>query len=200
MRLFALYGLLLALAGCSLIPDRTLVYQQAEPAPRMQVPEGMPAFPAEDLFPIPDVEKRVSYTGERFEVPEPPRLAVLGRDTGDLADDDAALMDPTNIRVVLARDGNGYPIIMLATQFAWAWEHVGQALLATDLRIDDRNRESGIYYIRVPSRYGLEERDAQLKLSHTVNGIQVAVLNRRGTSLVGRDAGQAILQRLYEQL
>lgn len=200
MKLFALYALVLLIAGCGLIPDRTLVYQEAEPAPRMSVPDDMSFVGSEDLFPVADDDQRVSYTGERFEVPEPPRLEVLGR-AGDGPDaNGTGGPDPTNIRVVLARDGNGYPIIMLATQFPWAWEHVGQALGQTDFRIDDRNRESGIFYIRVPSRYGLSERDAQLKLSHTVNGIQVAVLNRRGTSLVEREPGEAILQRLYEHL
>ena len=193
----------LALGGCALFPDRTLVYQEAEPAAPMEVPEGMVFLGEEALFPIPDVENRVRHSGERrarFNPPEPPQLEILGRgfDGEDVSDED--MPDPRNTRVVLARDGNGYPIIMMATQFAWAWEHVSRALEGTDLRVDDRNRESGIFYIRVPSRYGLAERDAQLKLSHTANGIQIAVLNRRGTSLVDREPGQAILQRLYDQL
>ena len=191
------------LAGCAFFPDHTLVYQEAESAPPMLVPEGMVFFGEEELFPIPDLEDRVRHSGERrarFNPPAPPQLEILGRGFGADDPEGEDMPDPRSTRVVLARDGNGYPIIMMATQFAWAWEHVSRALEATDLRVDDRNRESGVFFIRVPSRYGLAERDAQLKLSHTANGIQIAVLNRRGTSLVEREPGQAILQRLYDQL
>jgi outer membrane protein assembly factor BamC len=39
-----------------------------------------------------------------------------------------------------------------------------------------------------------------LKLSHTTNGIQVAVLNEEGTALVEKTPGQAILERIFEEL
>ncbi|MCH8543550.1 MAG: outer membrane protein assembly factor BamC [Alcanivorax sp.] len=184
-------------SGCSWIPDRTLVYQEAETSPRMEVPEGMFFSGFQDGFPIPDVDQRVTPSSERFRPPTPPQLAILGREDDAEA---AASVDPGRLSAIMGRDGNGYPIIMLNTQFVWAWEYVGQALGRTDLTIEDRNRESGIYYIRVPSSYGLSERQAQLKLSHTVNGIQVAVLDRRGTALVAQTPGQAILERLNNEL
>ena len=89
---------------------------------------------------------------------------------------------------------------MIYTAFPWAWEYVGQSLAETDLRIEDRSRDAGIFFVRVPKQYGLDEKEAQIKLSHTVNGVQVAVLNSRGTALVEAGPGKAILQRLYDSL
>ncbi|KAF0810211.1 hypothetical protein A167_00892 [Alcanivorax sp. S71-1-4] len=188
------------MTGCSWVPDRTLVYQEAQTDKRMDVPEGMWFSGFDDRYPIPDVENRIQIedsSGERFVVPEPPQLVVLGQAD---APDETSTPRPDSLGAILGRDGNGYPIIMLNTQFVWAWEYVGQAVGKTDLRVDDRDRDSGIFYVRVPSEYGLKERQAQLKLSQTVNGIQVAVLNQTGTSLVDREPGQAILQRLYNEL
>ena len=202
MRYFsvAIWGAILSVmlsSGCSWIPDRTLVYQEAETSPRMDVPEGMFFAGFQDGYPIPDVEQRVTPSDERFRPPTPPQLAILGQQDG--ADAAAASVDPGRVSAIVGRDGNGYPIIMLNTQFVWAWEYVGQALGRTDLTVEDRDRESGIYYVRVPGSYGLAERQAQLKLSHTVNGIQVAVLDRRGTALVAKEPGQAILERLNNE-
>ena len=101
---------------------------------------------------------------------------------------------------MLGRDGNGYPIIMMSTRYAWAWEYVGDALKQTDLKVSDRDREVGIFYLKVPNRYELGAREAQLKLSHTTNGIQVAVLNEKGTALVEKTPGLAILERIYDEL
>ena len=52
----------------------------------------------------------------------------------------------------------------------------------------------------MPNRYELGAREAQLKLSHTTNGIQVAVLNEKGTALVEKTPGLAILERIYDEL
>ena len=46
----------------------------------------------------------------------------------------------------------------------------------------------------------LGAKSAQLKLSHTTNGIQVAVLNEEGTALVEKTPGQAILERIFDEL
>ena len=153
------------------------------------------------LYSVPRQEERLVGRGEdekRFAVPRPPQLVVLGS-----ADDDEAQQPApkdASSKAILARDGNGYPIIMMSTRFAWAWEYVGEALGKTDLKISDRDREVGIYYLRVPERYTLGAKSAQLKLSHTTNGIQVAVLNEEGTALVEKTPGQAILERIFDEL
>lgn len=189
---------LLLLNGCSFLPDHTLDYRKAEVLPRMQVPEDMTVDSSEDLFRVPDAERRASYQAkDKFEVPTPP-VAEVAVEPVPAPDEPAP--DVRNTRIVLTRDGNNYPIIMIYTAFPWAWEYVGQSLAETDLRIEDRSRDAGIFFIRVPKRYGLDEKEAQIKLSHTVNGVQVAVLNSRGTALVDVGPGKAILQRLYDSL
>ncbi len=189
---------LLALTGCSLLPDHTLDYRKAEVLPRMAVPEGMSVDSSEDLFRVPEPDRRVRYREkDRFEVPTPPETTVAvepGPAPGE------PVPDVRNTRIVMTRDGNDYPIIMIYTAFPWAWEYVGQSLAETDLRVEDRSRDAGIFFVRVPKQYGLGEKEAQIKLSHTVNGVQVAVLNSRGTALVEAGAGKAILQRLYDSL
>ena len=188
----------LALTGCSLLPDHTLDYRKAEVLPRMVVPEGMSVDSSEDLFRVPEPDRRVRYREkDRFEVPTPPETTVAvepGPAPGE------PVPDVRNTRIVMTRDGNDYPIIMIYTAFPWAWEYVGQSLAETDLRVEDRSRDAGIFFVRVPKQYGLGEKEAQIKLSHTVNGVQVAVLNSRGTALVEASAGKAILQRLYDRL
>ena len=188
----------LFLNACSFLPDHTLDYRKASVLPRMQVPDDMTMDSSEDMFRVPEVDRRVAYREkDKFEAPTPP-VAEVAVEPEPAADE--TVPDVRNTRIVLTRDGNDYPIIMIYTAFPWAWEYVGQSLADTDLRIEDRSRDAGIFFIRVPKQYGLNEKEAQIKLSHTVNGVQVAVLNSRGTALVDAGPGKAILQRLYDSL
>src|SRR5690606_31365663 len=98
------------MTACSWVPDRTLVYQEARTDKRMEVPEGMWFSGFDDRYPIPDVEQRVQLedsSDERFVVPEPPQLVVLGQveEAGE-----ASTPRPDNLGAILGRDGNGYPI------------------------------------------------------------------------------------------
>lgn len=189
-------------AGCSWLPDHSLDYRQAPLLEPMAAPEGGAFIGEKALYPVPDQDKRLvgKQEGERsFKAPRPPQLVVLGNapdedDTADPAPKDQG------VDALLGKDGNGYPIIMLSTRYPWAWEYIGDALAETDLKISDRDREVGIYFLQVPERYQLEEQDAQIKLSHTSNGIQVAVLNKKGTALVEEAPGQAMLERIYQEL
>lgn len=190
-----------AASGCSWLPDSSLNYRDAQVLEPIQVPEDGVFIGEQPLYSVPRQDERLVGRGEdekRFEVPKPPQLVVLG------SDDDEEAQQPAprdaSSKAILARDGNGYPIIMMSTRFAWAWEYVGDALGNTDLEISDRDREVGIYYLKVPERYTLDAKTAQLKLSHTTNGIQVAVLNEEGTALVEKTPGQAILERIFEEL
>jgi len=190
-----------ATSGCSWLPDSSLNYRDAQVLEPMEVPEDGVFIGEQPLYSVPRQEERLVGRGEdekRFAVPRPPQLVVLG----SAGDDEAQQPAPKDAssKAILARDGNGYPIIMMSTRFAWAWEYVGEALGKTDLKISDRDREVGIYYLRVPERYTLGAKSAQLKLSHTTNGIQVAVLNEEGTALVEKTPGQAILERIFDEL
>lgn len=187
-------------SGCSFLPNHHLDYRKAESIEAMAVPDDMVFIGEQALYPVPDGKPTPEYESTKKDtIPKPPQLLIKGT-----VEDDAPLpaegVDATNTRVVMARDGNGYPIIMMHTPFSWAWEYVSQALTATDLKIDDRDRDSGTFYIKAPKKYEIDGREVQIKLSHTANGIQIAVLNKKGTSLLDKTSGQKVIQRLYDEL
>lgn len=188
-----------ALGACSWLPNHHLDYRKAESIKPMVLPEGMVFIGEKALYPVPDGLPAPAYTHTRKDdIPAPPQLAVATPDADDPAP--APDTDPARTRVVLARDGSGYPIIMMHTPYSWAWEYVGQALATTDMKIEDRDRESGIYFVRTPKGLDIDGREAQIKLSLTANGIQIAVLDRKGSALLAREPGQQIIQRLYDAL
>lgn len=184
----------LCLYGCS----PSTAYRQAESEPALTVPEGMVLREQQPLYPIPEgPSAEWDQEQDDFQAPRPPQIhepVVAEEETPE------APAPAENTRVVLARDGNGYPIIMMHTRFAWAWEYVGQALDAAGFEINDRNRESGVFYIDIPEGMRKQAKTAQLKLSHTANGIQITVLKPDGSALLDKQPGQAVLSRLYEEL
>ena len=129
-----------------------------------------------------------------------PQLVAAPGEADDEEDETPAAPADNTGQAVLAKDGSGYPIIMMPTSFAWAWEKVSEALTQTDLRVTDRNRDQGVFFLTVPERYQLQPPQARLKLSHTTNGIQVAVLNEEGTALAGKTSGLAILESIHGEL
>ena len=50
-------------------------------------------------------------------------------------------------RVTLIDGGNGTKVLRLDASFERAWSSVGRALNAADIRVDDLNRSTGVYYI-----------------------------------------------------
>ncbi|MCB1836837.1 MAG: outer membrane protein assembly factor BamC [Alcanivoracaceae bacterium] len=201
MRRLIAVASVVVLGACSWLPNHHLDYRKAESIKPMVVPEGMVFIGEKALYPVPDGLPAPVYShAKKDDIPPPPQLAVTAQESEDTAQEAAPDTDPTNTRVVLARDGSGYPIIMMHTPFSWAWEYVGQALAATDMKIEDRDRESGIYYVRTPKELDVEGREAQIKLSLTANGIQIAVLDRKGAALLDKEPGQQIIQRLYDAL
>lgn len=189
----------LLLGGCALFPDRTLKYQEAETIEQMQVPEGMSFVGFDDKYVVRNDEDRLKRTvkrKDRFEVPEPPRLVEV--EQVDLEQE--AGPEPTNFSALMGRDGNGYPILMLNTDFAWAWEYVERAIQKSDFKLEDVDRSIGAFYVSVPKSYEIKEKRIQFKLSHTVNGIQVAALEPRGTTMLEKEVGQQLLQALRAEL
>lgn len=189
------------ISGCSWLPNSSLNYRDAAVTDPIQVPAGGVFIGEQALYEVPRQEDRLigkQPDEDKYVPPKPPELVVLGNEPEEA--DDAPAPEGESAKAILARDGNGYPILMMSTRYAWAWEYIGDALKETDLKVSDRDREIGVYYLKVPSRYELGAREAQLKLSHTTNGIQVAVLNEKGTALVEKTPGLAILERIYEEL
>lgn len=197
MRIFLLL-FLAGLSACGWLPNHHLQYRQAESIDQMELPEGMVFIGEQALYPVPEDVPAPEYAHRKKErIPKPPQLVVPSRVA---VEDEPVPEDPTNTRVVMARDGNGYPIIMMHSPFSWAWEYVGQALKKTDLKIDDRDRNSGTYYVKTPKKYAVDGREVQIKLSFTANGIQIVVLNEEGSSLLDKEPGQKIIQTLYDEL
>ncbi len=193
----------LTLAGCGLIPDNSLRYREAQVLEPMTVPGDMVFIGEEPLYAVPQMERRLQGKREdenSFKAPRPPQLvAMAGEDDAEQPEAPAAPADNAG-RAVLAKDGSGYPIIMMPTSFAWAWEKVSEALTQTDLRVTDRNRDQGVFFLTAPERYRLEPPQGRLKLSHTTNGIQVTVLNEEGTALADKAPGLAILESIHGEL
>ncbi|MDD2221864.1 MAG: outer membrane protein assembly factor BamC [Pseudomonas sp.] len=50
-------------------------------------------------------------------------------------------------RVTLVDGGNGTQVLRLDASFERAWSSIGRALAAADIRVDDLNRSTGLYYI-----------------------------------------------------
>lgn len=191
----------LALGACGWLPNHILDYRTAASIEPMTLPDGMVLIGEEPLYPVPDGVPAPVYESDRDEAPLPPRLEIA--EPEQVADEEpapAAADAPGATRIVMARDGNGYPIIMMHTSFTWAWEHVSRALEASSLEIADRNRDAGLFWLRVPKEFGVAGNRAQLKLSHTANGIQIAVLENEDVSLLAKEPGQKIIQHLYDRL
>lgn len=206
----------LGLAACSLLPDHSLDYRDAKVLKPMTVPEGTAFLGAQALYAVPDQHERLMgpREGEEgYEAPKPPQLVSADAETADReqgsgqngaqnGEQVVATPPPPGNKTtpVLAQDGSGYPIIMMPVDYAWAWEKVAQALTRTDLRVTDRNRDLGLFYLTVPERYQLSPPQAKLKLSHTANGIQVEVLEGEGMALAAKDSSLAILEQVQEKL
>mgnify|MGYP003571102279 FL=1 len=193
----------LSLAGCGLIPDNSLRYREAQVLEPMTVPGDMVFIGAEPLYAVPQGERGRRGKGEgeeKLKAPRPPQLVAAPGEAEDDQEDTPVAAPADTGQPVLAKDGSGYPIIMMPTSFAWAWEKVTEALTQTDLRVTDRNRDQGVFFLTVPERYQLQPPQARLKLSHTTNGIQVAVLNEEGTALAEKASGLAILESINGEL
>ncbi|MDF1780272.1 MAG: outer membrane protein assembly factor BamC [Alcanivoracaceae bacterium] len=200
-KLFLVVGISLGASACSWLPNHFLDYRKAESIEPMTVPDGMVFIGEQPLYSVPDGQPAPVYEKEKKDtIPKPPRLIVANAIPDEEEPRPENEPDPSSTRVVMARDGNGYPIIMMHTPFNWAWEYVGQAIAATDLKIDDRDRDSGTFYIKTPKKYEVDGREAQVKLSYTANGIQITVLDRKGAALLEKGAGQQIIQRIYDEL
>lgn len=197
MRSRRLYSLLVPVFLTACAPGTE--YRKAKVIEPMAVPDDMTFEGGDPLYQVPEVEQRLSYDegDERFEAPPPPRLRSP-EETPEAGEE--TRVPEQNIQVTLSRDGNGYPIIMMRTRFAWAWEHVDGSLQAAGFEVEDRNRTAGIFYLRMPRDIRASVKSAQLKLSQTANGIQLAVLEPGGEALLDKDIARTMLDRLYEEL
>jgi outer membrane protein assembly factor BamC len=174
-------------------------YRKAEPIEPMRTPDGIDFEGSDPLYTVPEPERRAAFDpdNKKFRAPEPPQLrAPIDKKTER---EESAPAPGTRIESVLTRDGNGYPIIMLRARFAWAWEKVNGALEAGGFRVNDRDRDAGLFYLKL-SKADAGVKKARLKLSQTANGIQVALLQSGSQELLDKAVARPLLKRLHEQL
>lgn len=187
-------------AGCSWLPDHRLDYQDAAPGRALDLPAGLVMQDVTQAYDLPD-QGSLLPKGEkrRFSVPLPEQLASIRTEAEDrqVAEPAPAV---SSVRSVMSNDGNGYPMIMVHTRFAWAWEYVGSALKKSGIKISDMDRAAGIYYIQLSKSRDIKEREIQVKLSHTTNGVQVVTMDKKGTALLDKTQGRVILTRIYAEL
>lgn len=189
------------LAGCSLFPNHRLDYQDVQRGEPLTVPANIhlrhqAAYTLPDNGPLLPADQYGELT-----IKPPAQLPSLVqvKNTQKPADK-APAPDVRQVRSVLTQDGNGYPMIMMHTRFAWAWEYVAQALKESDINIEDRNRSAGVFYVQLPEKYDEKERDARVKLSHTTNGIQVVAMKEDGGALLKKSIGHLLLAGIYAGL
>jgi len=200
LRLSLLMSVLVWLTACSLFPNHRLDYQQVKLGDSLSLPEGMEINDAQQAYLLPDDGPLLSEQQKGKLVIEPPkRLASIEIQQQDL-DSSAPMPVVKQVNSVMSNDGNGYPMIMIHTRFAWAWEYVEQALEASRIKVTDRDRAAGVYFIRLPKNIDTKQTAAEVKLSHTTNGVQVVALDKKGVELLNKEQGRLLLARIYAEL
>ncbi|MFZ5723174.1 MAG: lipoprotein [Pseudomonadota bacterium] len=191
------------LAGCGQhgpFRDRGYDYLKAEPGKPLVYPEGLTPIAAQELYPVPDVEqRRPPLTGRKpkIEIPPPPQVVVPDTvaDAGAAAPAGQAVPET---RVLLTRDGNGYPVLMLDLDFDWAWQAVGDALKKeSSVKVEDLDRGLAVYYVILDGKRNSAGEPWQLKLNYTANGVQVA-LQVDENAMAPVDVATPLMQRLKD--
>lgn len=183
LRLGLLVAAVLLLAACGSkgpFRDRGFDYLLAKPVSPLVYPEGLRPIPAQELYPIEEVEQRRAWVAgkkkQKLDIPRPPQLIKPDEMPDEAAVPDADKKILSAARVVHGSDGNGYPVLMLDMAFSWAWQAVGDALKTIDgIKVEDLDRERAIYYVAIKGKRSSAGEPYQLKLNYTSNGIQVAL-------------------------
>lgn len=103
-------------------------------------------------------------------------------------------------RAELIRDGNDYPVLVIEQSFVQAWETVGESLKNIKVRIEDLNRTTGVYYLRLKSNtIQLPEAPLVLRVSRNQKGTQLT-LEQDDETLPPKAAAEQLLQALYKDM
>lgn len=103
-------------------------------------------------------------------------------------------------RVVLSKDGNGYPILVVEWDFNRTWESVGASLARAEIAVDDLNRTAGIFFLKNTWKKDKEDPELlELKLSRAENGIMIAV-QLDDESMAPVEHCEVILNKVKENL
>ncbi|MCX4028747.1 outer membrane protein assembly factor BamC [Endozoicomonas sp. SM1973] len=130
---------------------------------------------------------------------------------------------PVTDRTFIEQDGNGNPILLIKTGFGLAWTSVADALKAANVRVTDKNRTAGLFYIAldaeqqpVPEKQeegffsgilGGDEKEVvtegqetyQIRLTPFNDEVQVSV-ERNINTIAPTSVSQQLLQLIKEHL
>jgi uncharacterized lipoprotein len=133
---------LLSLTGCSrfAVDNSSLDYQHARALPPLQLPAGQATRAFVPQYPVPEVRPATATApvltnpkGNRFLMPAPQPLSADAVRANQQIDTGK----PTAPTLVI--DGNGYPLLRIDGNSDRIWDSLGQALVASGIKITDRN-------------------------------------------------------------
>lgn len=138
-------GLVVALAGCSgLFRDRASDYRTAQELPPLTLPQGQESRPIKPLYPIPAGAVMTKWP-KKFEAPQPRPLVLSAEVANTATQPDAAATVPE--KPVLTQDGNAYPVLSISGDFNSIWDRLDIALRTGNVKVDDRDQRTGLYYL-----------------------------------------------------
>lgn len=104
------------------------------------------------------------------------------------------------VQVELIKDGNDYPVLVIEQNFVQAWELLGESLQRLHVRVEDLNRSTGVYYVKLKSNtIKLPEAPLVLRVSRNQKGTQVT-LEQDDETLPPKAAAEQLLQALHKDL
>lgn len=182
-------GAALVLSACSTFRDRGGSYQEAQDLPPTQLGEQVAAKELKPLYPIPPAVGEFKPV-EKFVVPAPKPIVVEEKAAVQKSDAVSSVSE-----LALIQDGNGYPSLQATGDFDQVWDHLGTALKAADIRIDDRNQSLGIYFVLL-SESGAKKPEAfQLKVTRGSVGNSISLQNDEDT-LAPAPVAKALFEKI----
>ena len=196
MRLWLSGFCVVLLSGCSLFPDRSLDYLQANTIqPLTTASQSRPIKP---LYAIPVVSTPSEQAAQvvqgkgrkqEFVAPTPKPLVLSALEQATPKAEEGVEQKPT-----LVFDGNQHPVLTMSGEQLKLWEQLGQAISAAKVKITDRNQSSGLYFIEL-SQTNNKKESYLLKLSSTTAKTVVSLQKDEDTL-----ADSALSQQILTQL
>ena len=189
---------LVLLSGCSLFPDRSLDYLQANTIQPLTTDSQ--SRPIKPLYAIPvvstpaeQVAQVVQSKGRKqeFVVPSPKPLVLSAAEQTTPKTEENVEQKPS-----LIFDGNQHPVLMVTGEQLKLWEQLGQAISAAKVKITDRNQSSGLYFIEL-SQTNNKKESYLLKLSSTTAKTVVS-LQKDEDTLADSALSQQVLTELIK--
>lgn len=152
------------LLACS--TDRQVDYKKgAVQTPPLEVPPDLTVPESEQRYTIPgtDGEKVASYSEYAKQPTEQPCIAPV-----------AAAPEPALTAEL--QEANGVKTILLPEPFDRSWRKVGLALEQAGIKVADKDRANGIYFIPAPGKSDKKRPDYQVTV-HETNGVSEVAAN-----------------------